>query len=569
MRVGLSGHSGVSRWPASVVDACPLAPGQPGVIRLPPGLEPAPAPGAGKRSTVLKRRIPLIIVLATATAGSLTMAVLSLSASAGQTPTAPVDSVKLAKSTAERVVASRPQVLHASKWDAYQQQAAVSYHNLTYVPYTRSYKGVPVVGGDFVVQTDAAGQAMYTSVAQSAQIGDLSVTPELTSAKATRIAKAQLKTVAGVEDTKLVVDAATGDSARLAWSATVDGTSAKGISRLTVLVDALTGDVLGKTEHVTEATGSGQGAIYGNVQFATTQVRQGFALQDPQVPTLVCQDAANNTTFTSQDDTFGNGDGTNRETGCVDAFFMAEKQIDMLAQWLDRNGQDGRGGSFPLRVGLQDENAFFDGSQVQIGFNSKGEFLGSADVVGHELGHSVDANTPGGISGGNTAEFVADTFGASTEAFINSPNDPPDFTVGEEVNLLGTGPIRDMRDPQSLGDDNCFSNQTAQEEVHAAAGPGNHWFFLVSQGTSGNGQGVSPTCNNSTVTGLGIETAMKIMYNAMLLKNSNSSYLQYRVLTLQAAKTLFPGSCTQFDTVKAAWDAVSVPPQNGEPTCTA
>jgi Zn-dependent metalloprotease len=514
----------------------------------------------------VKRRIPLTIVLATATAGSLTMAVLSHSASAEQTPTAPVDSVKLARTTAERVVASRPQVLRASKWDAYQQQAVVSYHNLHYIPYTRTYKGVAVEGGDFVVQTTAAGQAMYTSVAQAAEIGDLSVTPELTAARATRIAKAQLKTVTRVEDSTLVVDALA-KPARLAWSATVDGTSAKGLSRLTVLVDARTGDVLKKTEHVTEATASGQGAIYGAVQFETTQNGRRFSMRDPRIPTLVCQDAADNRTFTSQNNQFGNGDGTNRETGCVDAFFMAQQQIAMLAQWLNRNGQDGRGGSFPLRVGLQDQNAFFDGTQVQIGFNAKGEFLGSADVVGHELGHSVDATTPGGISGGNTSEFVADTFGASTEAFINSPNDPPDFTVGEEVDLLGTGAIRDMRDPSALGDDNCFSDRTAREEVHAAAGPGNHWFFLVSQGTGGNGQGASPTCDNSTVTGLGIENAMKIMYNAMLLKNSNSSYPQYRVLTLQAAKTLFPGSCTQFDTVKAAWDAVSVPPQNGEPTC--
>ena len=517
---------------------------------------------------MLKRRIPLIIVLATATAGSLTMALLSLPATADQTPTEPVNSVKLAKSTAERVVASRPQVLRAGKYDAYTQQPVLSSNGLNYVPYTRTYKGLLVDGGDFVMQTNAAGEVMYTSVAQTAEIGELSVTPKLTAAKATKIAKAQLRTVAGVEDTTLVVDA-TGDSARLAWSATVDGTGADGISRLTVLVDARTGKVLDKTEHVTEATASGQGAIYGDVQFETTQSGQGFAMQDPQVPSLVCQDAANNRTFTSQDNTFGNGDGTNRETGCVDAYFMAQKQIAMLAQWLGRDGQDGQGGSFPLRVGLQDQNAFFDGSQVQIGFNAKGEFLGSADVVGHELGHSVDATTPGGISGGNTSEFVAETFGASTEAFINSPNDPPDFLVGEEVDLLGTGAIRNMGNPQALGDDNCFSNQTAGEEVHAAAGPGNHWFFLVSQGTSGNGQGASPTCNNSTVTGLGIETAMKIMFNAMLLKNSNSSYPQYRVLTLQAAKSLFPGSCTEFGTVKAAWDAVSVPAQNGEPTCSA
>lgn len=516
----------------------------------------------------MNRKIPLVVVLATATAGSLTMAVLSHTASAGQTPAAAADPVKLARTTAERVVASRPEALRASKWDAYQQQAVVSYHNLNYVPYTRTYKGVPVNGGDFVVQTDAAGDAMYTSVAQSAEIGDLAVTPQLSAAQAARVAKAQLRTVSAVEGSTLVVDT-TGGDARLAWSATVDGTGAKGLSRLTVLVDALTGKVLGRTEHITEATGSGEGAIYGKVEFATTPVRQGFALQDPQVPTLVCQDAANNRTFTSADDTFGDGDGTDRETGCVDAFFMAGKQIEMLAQWLDRDGQDGKGGSFPLRVGLQEENAFFDGTQVQIGFNSQGDFLGSADVVGHELGHSIDATTPGGISGGNTSEFVADTFGASTEAFINSPNDPPDFTVGEEVDLLGTGPIRDMRDPASLGDDDCFSGQTAREEVHAAAGPGNHWFFLVSQGTDGNGQGASPTCDDSTVTGLGIEDAIKIMYNAMLLKNSNSSYPQYRVLTLQAAKTLFPGSCTEFGTVKAAWDAVSVPAQNGEPTCSA
>jgi len=508
------------------------------------------------------------MVIATAAAGSLTMAVLSLPATAQQTPTAPGNPVKLARNTAARVVASRPQVLRASKYDAFTQASTLSSNGLYYVPYTRTYKGVPVKGGDFVVQTNAAGQAMYTSVAQTAPISDLSVTPTVPAAEATRIAKAQLRRVTHVEDAPLVVDA-TGKSAHLAWSATVDGIGAHGISRLTVVVDALTGQVLSKTEHVTEAAASGQGAIYGNVQFETTPTNTGFAMQDPKVSSLVCQDAANNQTFTSQDNTFGNGDGTNRETGCVDAFFMAQKQIAMLAQWLGRNGQDGQGGSFPLRVGLQDENAFFDGTQVQIGFNVKGEFLGSADVVGHELGHSVDATTPGGISGGNTAEFVADTFGASTEAFINSPNDPPDFLVGEEVNLLGTGAIRNMGNPQALGDDNCFSNQTEQEEVHAAAGPGNHWFFLVSQGTSGNGQGASPTCNNSTVTGLGIETAMKIMFNAMLLKNSNSSYLQYRVLTLQAAKSLFPGTCTEFNTVKAAWDAVAVPPQNGEPTCSA
>jgi hypothetical protein len=59
------------------------------------------------------------------------------------------------------------------------------------------------------------------------------------------------------------------------------------------------------------------------------------------------------------------------------------------------------------------------------------------------------------------------------------------------------------------------------------------------------------------------------MYNAMLLKTTSSSYLKYRTWTLTAAKNLFPSSCTEFNTVKAAWDAVSVPAQTADPTCSA
>ena len=69
------------------------------------------------------------------------------------------------------------------------------------------------------------------------------------------------------------------------------------------------------------------------------------------------------------------------------------------------------------------------------------------------------------------------------------------------------------------------------------------------------------------MTGLGIQKAITIMYHAMLLKTSGASYLKYRVWTLQAAKSLTPGDCTAFNTVKAAWNAVSVPAQSGEATC--
>src|ERR1041384_2323668 len=127
-----------------------------------------------------------------------------------------------------------------------------------------------------------------------------------------------------------------------------------------------------------------------------------------------------------------------------------------------------------------------------------------------------------------------------------------------------------MADPSRVGHPNCFSSSVPSIEVHAAAGPGIHWFYLMAEGSNPtNGQPTSPTCNGSTVVGgLGVQTAMQIMYNAMLMKTTASSYLAYRTWTLQAAKNLFPDSCAEFDTVKAAWDAVSVPAQRADPTCT-
>ena len=111
--------------------------------------------------------------------------------------------------------------------------------------------------------------------------------------------------------------------------------------------------------------------------------------------------------------------------------------------------------------------------------------------------------------GGGTQEFVGDTFGAATECVRQQPAPtPPDFLVGEEVNLVGQGPIRNMYNPSAVGDPNCYSSSIPSAEVHAAAGPGNHWFYLLAEGSNpSNGQPASPTCNGSTVTGIGIQKA--------------------------------------------------------------
>jgi Zn-dependent metalloprotease len=377
--------------------------------------------------------------------------------------------------------------------------------------------------------------------------------------------------VTRVEGTQLVVNAL-GDTARLAWETTVEGFGADGISRLTVDVDAITGAVLREQEHVLQGTGTGAWNGPSPLPLSTTRSGSTFQMRDPTITNLSCRDAANGTIFSGPDDVWGDGNGTRKETGCVDALFVAQTEARMLNQWLGRNAMDGAGGAWPIQVGLNQENAFYDGTQVMIGHNIANQWIGALDVVAHEMGHGIDDHTPGGISRGGTQEFVADTFGVSTEWFADQspPFDAPDFSVGDSINLHGDGEHRNMANPSVVGHPNCFSSSIPSTEVHAAAGPGNHWFYLVAEGSNPtNGQPTSPTCNASTVVGLGVQTAIRIMYNAMLMKTTASSYLTYRTWTLQAAKNLFPDSCTEFDTVKAAWGAVSVPAQPGDPTCSA
>ncbi|TDO48902.1 Zn-dependent metalloprotease [Kribbella sp. VKM Ac-2571] len=472
-----------------------------------------------------------------------------------------------AADSASSLVAGRPSALHASKDDKFTAKPVISEQSgLQYVPYERSYKGLPVVGGDFVVVTDAKGAVKYTSVAQTTAVPELSTTAKVTPAAAQKTAAKQLKKVDSSTTPTLAVYALNG-TPRLVWQSRVSGNNGHDPSSLSVYVDAQSGKVLGTKEHVMAGNGTAAYSGPSPVHLDTTLSGSTYSMKDPNTTNQSCQDAANNTTFSGPDDNWGNGNATSRETGCVDALFTAQTERHMLTDWLGRNGFDGNGGGWPIRVGLADVNAYYDGTQVQVGHNNAGQWIGSMDVVGHELGHGIDDHTPGGISGSGTQEFVADTFGAATEWYSNqaSAYDPPDFYVGEEVNLVGNGPIRNMYDPSQVGDPSCYSSSVPGSEVHAAAGPGDHWFVLLSQGSGGSPN--VPTCNSSSVTGLGIQKAIRIMYNAMLMKTSSSSYLKYRTWTLTAAKNLYPGSCTEFNTVKAAWDAVSVPAQTADPTC--
>jgi Zn-dependent metalloprotease len=433
------------------------------------------------------------------------------------------DPQAMARKAASSLIAQRLPALKIGRHDGFVAKPVLRSAGLSYVAYDRTYRGLPVIGGDFVVVTDAAGHVLNTSVAQTSKTRLSSITPTVGRDRAVAVARQQVSKASAAEAPRLVVFQ--GTTSHLAWETSVRGRDHGHPSYQSVYVDARTGKYLASKEHV--LAGTGNTAYSGTVSFPTTLSGSTYSMKNSSAPTLVCQDAATNTTFSGTDDVWGNGVATSRETGCADAFYAADQERLMLSSWLGRNGMNGSGGWVPIRVGLNDVNAYYDGTQ----------------------------------------EFVADTFGAATEAFANNPNDPADYTVGEEVNLVGSGPIRYMYNPSLAGDANCYSSSTPNDEVHSAAGPGNHWFYLLAEGTNPtNGQPTSPTCNSTTLTGVGIQNAQKIMYNAMLMKTSTSSYLKYRTWTLTSAKNL-DATCGLYNKVKAAWNAVSVPAQTADPTC--
>lgn len=443
-----------------------------------------------------------------------------------------------------------------------------------YVLYQRAWRGLPVIGGDSVVLATGDGAVRDITTATDRLPAVASVRPTVSAAKADATAKALVAKAGHSHGPNLVIYMADGKAPRLAWHVSLQGTRADGRQGgMEVYVDARSGKVIASEDLIKDATGTGH--HNGSVTFTTTGSGSSYSMTSTAASGLKCGGQDGNV-YTDADNVWGNGGGTDLVTGCVDSMYAGEVEKAMLSAWTGRNGINGNGGNYPARVGLNDVNAYWNGSYANFGRNQANtKLVTPMDVVGHEFGHGVFQFSGGSGGSGNEAgglnESTGDILGAATEFYANNSNDPGDYLVGEEVDLVGQGPIRNMYDPAALGDPNCYSSSIPNTEVHAAAGPQNHWFYLVAEGNNpGNGKPSSPICSGgpSSVTGIGIQKATNIFMNGLQRKTSPWTHAKARIATLQAAKDLYAGSCTEFNAVKNAWLAVSVPAQSGEATCT-
>ncbi|WP_244927488.1 M4 family metallopeptidase [Nocardioides sp. W7] len=462
----------------------------------------------------------------------------------------------------------------------------------THVRMDRTYHGLRVLGGDRVVHRGPDESLRGVSQTLDAAL-TLAIKPSITADGAVKQTLAPARATAAIADLRtdgapeLVVDAL-GAEPRLAWEVTTGGTQADGTpSRLATYVDARTGAVLRRVEGIHTADGSGQSLYSGTVPLSIAQSGSSYTLTDPargnarttdmknKEDSLLCQllgvGCSTGTAYSSPDASFGSGANGNRETAAVDAHYGGAQTFDYFKLVHGRNGIFGDGTGAPSRVhyGTGYVNAFWDGSKMTYGDGDGTEFgpLVSLDVAGHEMSHGVTENTANltysGESGGLN-EATSDIFGTMVEFYSANASDPGDYLIGEKFDLVHHTGFRRMDDPDADGaSQNCWTSGTKDLDVHYSSGVGNHFFYLLAEGsgpkTVGGVAHSSTTCNGSAVSGIGRDVAARIWFRALTVyMTSGTTYAQARTATLAAATDLYGAGSPQRAAVAAAWSAVNV-----------
>jgi Zn-dependent metalloprotease len=465
----------------------------------------------------------------------------------------------------------------------------------SHVRMERTFRGLPVIGGDFVVHRSATGEWAGAN-ATFAKPLDLVLTPAITAVTATASALAAGHVLAAAP--QLVVFAR-GSAPRLAWDVFTAGRQADGVtpSRLHTYVDAMTGRTLGADQRIMDAAGSGRSLYSGTVPLDTTLSAGWFELKDLTrgggftadaedrtddclpIAIPICTSTAPATLFTDKDNKWGTGGRLDRQTVAVDAQYGSNTTWDYFKNVHGRSGvaNDGLGVYSRVHYGRDYANAFWNDECLCMTFgDGDGKDLGplvSLDITGHEISHGMTSRTAklaaSGESGGIN-EASSDIFGTMIEFYANNGRDVGDYLIGEtsfvhkkdgkgEYNAIRymDRPSRDTNSPD------CWSPGVAGSDVHLSAGIANHFFYLLSEGSGKKTvNGIpynSPTCDGQKIVGIGNAAASKIWYRALTLHmTSGTNYSDARLATKQAAAELFGKNSKHVRAVEKAWDAVNV-----------
>ncbi|WP_406103867.1 M4 family metallopeptidase [Streptomyces sp. NBC_01003] len=456
----------------------------------------------------------------------------------------------------------------------------------THTRYERTYDGLPVLGGDLVVDAAKSGKTEGVTRASKSALKGVATTAAVKPATAERqavkaaAADGSKKTAADRAPRKVVWMAQ--GKPTLAYETVVGGLQDDGTpNQLHVVTDAATGKKLYEWQGIENGTGNTQ--YSGTVTLGTAQSGSSYTLNDTgrgghKTYNLNHGSSGTGTLYSGADDVWGNGSASNTETAAADAHYGAAETWDYYKNVQGRTGIRGDGVAAYSRVhyGNAYVNAFWDDSCFCMTYgDGSGNLkpLTSIDVAGHEMTHGVTAATAGlnysGESGGLN-EATSDIFGTAVEFYANNASDVGDYLIGEKIDINGDGtPLRYQDKPSRDGTspDSWYSG-LGNLDVHYSSGPANHFFYLLSEGSGAkviNGVSYnSPTADGLPVTGIGRAKAELIWFKALTTKfTSTTNYAAARTGTLAVAGELYGTTSTEYKAVQDAWASIAVGSRSG------
>ena len=418
-----------------------------------------------------------------------------------------------------------------------------------FVRFRQHRGGVPVFGGDLIVQVNSAMQAVAVSgKASSKQVQSLSprLSAEDARQRAIGMVSKHFKTETAlltatvpelwVYNPALIKKAVDGES--LVWRTEISSSSIANPIRELVLIDALNGRILLHYNQIQDAKNR---TIYDNNNTSSYGL-PGYG------PVLT-----------------EGGTVTNDDVG--KAYTYAGYTYDFYWTYHNRDSLDGAGMTLISTVRYCDPdtsvpcpyaNAFWSGSQMVYGQG----YASALDVVGHEMTHAVtehESNLFYYMQSGAMNESLSDIWGELIQQTYESVLPANRWLLGE--NLPG-GAIRSMKNPPSYDDPdkisstNYYCGSGDNGGVHWNSGVGNKAAYLMVDGD---------TFNSKTISGLGITKTAKIYYEAQtnLLTEASDYQVLYNVLQTACLNLLGTSGITLADCqqVKNVVDAVEMSQQ--------
>ncbi|MFS8136622.1 MAG: M4 family metallopeptidase [Thermomonas sp.] len=478
--------------------------------------------------------------------------------------------------------------------------AMVDADGTEHVRFQRTYRGLPVIGGDFVLHSR---NGQVSNVSQTLKTAARPATmPRINSDQAIVEAGAHFGSrFIGAPASRLVIYAR-GASPVLAHEVTLNGIKADQTpTEMHYFVDARSGKILeqwdgietarpgpgGGTCTASAAVGSGHSLTLGDVVLNTASCGGQFELTDltrggGKTTNMAFRTSGLGSDYIDADNVWGDGTLSNSQTVAADAHFGVAMTFDYFKAVHGRNGiaNDGNGALSRVHYGRNYQNAFWsDGCFcMTFGDGDNGASilpLVALDVAGHEMSHGVMSRTANLVYSGESGglnEANSDIFGTMVEYRTNDANDTPDYVIGEQLfpnNANMSQAIRWMFRPSlDRASPNCYVPTIGTLDVHYSSGVANHFYYLLAEGAvvpAGFGAGswanltpASLVCNgNTAITGIGRAKAEKIWYRALTVYfTSGTNYAAARVATIRAANDLY--GAADANAVAAAWTAVSV-----------